>query len=116
MKTPFTKDQFFDIFREYNLAIFPFQFFLYLIAVLSIFFVVRRIRKSNRLAVWVLSGLWMWMGIAYHLNYFSKINKAAYIFGVLFILQSIMFLFFGITKRKIKFHFRYDVYGISSII
>ena len=116
MKTPFTKEQFFDVFRDYNLAIFPCQFLLIMLAFLSVLLVVKRIRTSNRFAVFVLFFLWIWMGIVYHLNYFSKINNAAYIFGAAFILQSVLFLVFGIAKRKIKFHFRFDVYGITSII
>ncbi len=56
------------------------------------------------------------MGIIYHLFYFSGINKAAYLFGIIFIIQGILFLFFGIFQAKISFQFQPDRYGIPGII
>lgn len=38
------------------------------------------------------------MGAAYHISYFSAINKAAYIFGALFVIQGILFLAYGVFK------------------
>ena len=36
----------------------------------------------------MLACFWAWMGIVYHLMYFSAINGAALGFGVLFIVQA----------------------------
>jgi hypothetical protein len=56
------------------------------------------------------------MGIIYHFGFFSAINKAAWIFGFLFILQGFIFLFYGVFKSKLTFAYYRNVYGISGLI
>jgi Family of unknown function (DUF6064) len=51
------------------------------------------------------------MGIAYHGVYFSPINNAAYLFGIGFILQGLLFLWFGFIKRKLSFAFQNNFSG-----
>jgi len=51
------------------------------------------------------------MGIFYHLRYFTRINKAAYLFGVIFILQGILFFYQGVLHDKLSYKFRFDKYG-----
>jgi hypothetical protein len=55
------------------------------------------------------------MGIVYHLVFFTAINKAAYLFGGLFIIQGILFLIYGVLQNKLSFHFQRDKYGITVI-
>ena len=59
----------------------------------------------------VLSFLWLWMGIVYHLIYFAPINKAAYLFGGIFILQGLLFFYYGVLNNKLSFKFRFDIPG-----
>jgi len=47
---------------------------------------------SGRAAWNLLALFWLWNGLAYHGLYFARINKAAYGFAALFILQGMMFL------------------------
>jgi hypothetical protein len=56
------------------------------------------------------------MGIVYQRVYFASINKAANLFGVLFILQSILFAIPGVFQNKLSFRFHAALYGISGII
>ena len=55
------------------------------------------------------------MGIVYHIIFFTTINKAAYLFGGLFIIQGILFLLFGVFQNKLSFNFKKDKYGITGI-
>lgn len=48
---------------------------------------------------------WLWMGIVYHIIFFSSINPVAYVFGVMFILQTILFIKAGIIDKKLEFEF-----------
>src|SRR6185295_3859978 len=64
----------------------------------------------------VLSFLWIWMGIFYHLIFFAAINKAANLFGAIFILQAIFFLWQGIFLNKLSFSFDKSVYSSTGII
>lgn len=45
--------------------------------------------------------------------YFSVINKAAYGFGLLFIIQGILFLGVGVVKPNMCFKFRPDIFSIT---
>lgn len=50
------------------------------------------------------------------LLFFSIINKVAYLFGGLFIIQGVLFLIFGVFHSELSFRFQKDKYGITGII
>jgi hypothetical protein len=64
----------------------------------------------------VLSFFWLWMGIVYHLIFFSTINKAAYFFGALFIVQGILFTVWGVFKNSLSFEYQKSTNNIAGII
>ena len=53
----------------------------------------------------ILGLFWIWMGIFYHMMHFSSINKAANIFGALFILEGLILIFAGSVVSKLRFRF-----------
>ena len=109
---PFTVDQFLDVFARYNVAVWPAQIVLYTIALCAIGLALQRTRNFSRSINCLLSVLWLWSGVVYHLIFFSRINSAAYFFGVLFIFQVFLFIYAGGLKRKISFGFSRSSYGI----
>jgi hypothetical protein len=115
MKTPFNLEQFLAIFKNYNEAVFPIQFIFFLISVLVIYLTIKPNQKSDQIISSILSFFWLWMGIVYHLIFFTVINKAANLFGGLFIIQGILFLLFGVFQNKLAFHFQRDKYGITGL-
>lgn len=116
MKPPFTLEQFLEVFKNYNQAAFPMQIVLYLSSAIAIYFAIKPNTKSDKIISILLSFLWFWMGIVYHIIFFTAINKAAYFFGALFITQGILFLVFGVFQNKLTYQFQKDKYGISGII
>ena len=56
------------------------------------------------------------MGVAYHFLFFSKINQAAWLFGAIFILQSLIFIYAGVIIGELSFHSCRDVYGIGGTV
>lgn len=104
MKTPFTPDQFFEIFEKYNSAVFPAQFVFLLLGILAIIFLHSKGRSKNYYIGGLLSLLWLWIGIIYHISFFTSINKAAYAFGSLFIIQGIFF-FIELLRNRLEFNF-----------
>lgn len=102
MDLPFTVGQFLEVFENYNEAIYPAQNLFYLLALLILFLLVRK-KGSDRIINAILVFFWLWMGVVYHLLFFAGINKAAYLFGGLFILQAILFLYFGVFQKKVVF-------------
>jgi hypothetical protein len=115
MKTPFTPDQFFEVFKNYNGSIFPAQIFLYLTSIIALYLLIRPSSISSKIISGLLAFFWLWMGIVYHLIFFSKINNAAYAFGTTFVLQSVLFLAYGVFKNKLSFSFHTDIYGTTGI-
>jgi hypothetical protein len=112
MKTPFTLEQFLEVFKNYNQAVFPMQIVLYLISGVAIYLALKSSPKSDKIISVILAFFWLWMGIVYHFIFFTAINKAAYLFGAFFIVQSILFLIFGVFQNRLSFRFHSDKYGI----
>ncbi|MGE5811069.1 MAG: DUF6064 family protein [Ignavibacteria bacterium] len=115
MKLPFTADQFLEIFKSYNESIFPIQIIFYLIAAIALFLLFSNADKSRIISL-MLSFFWLWIGIVYHIIFFSKINKAAYLFGSLFILQGIIFFIYGIVSNKLIFRYNKNTLNKAGII
>ena len=113
MKIPFTSEQFLENFRNYNHSVFPVQILFYVMALAIILLAVKRKSYTDKLISAFLMGFWLWMGVVYHYVFFSAINKAAYVFGSLFILQAILFFYFGILKSRLSFRFSSTINGIT---
>ena len=106
MKLPFSADQFFGVFHDYNETVWPVQVILLGIAIVIPTLVILRYKWSDTIAGIILTALWLWMGIVYHLLYFVNINPAAKIFGVFFIAQGLIFCYTMVLNRKIHLVFQ----------
>ena len=114
---PFTIEEFLNVFEKYNLSVWPMQLILNLLAIVAIWFLLFGRRNKSYVVNSVLAFLWLWMGLVYHLIFFSAINKVAYIFGSLFIVQSLLFVFYGLTGSKIiKYQFRFNFHGVLGLL
>jgi hypothetical protein len=113
---PFTVDQFMDVFKLYNLSVWPTQIILNILALVAIFIALKKFRFGNRINTSILGFLWLWIGVVYHLIHFTSINNAAYIFGVLFILQGFIFIYAGIVKDHLSFNYQTNIYGITGAV
>ena len=103
MNLPFTVEQFLNVFKTYNLAIWPLQVIVYLAGLFFMLTLLKPNTMFNRINSGILSCFWLLMGIGYHWIFFTKINNAAYIFGLLFVIQGILFLIFGVWQNKLSF-------------
>jgi len=112
MNIPFTIDQFLLVMQNYNVAVWPFQIILNLLAVTMVILSLKKTKRGDKINSSILAFLWIWIGLAYHLIHFTSINKAAYVFGILFILQGIIFILTGVIKDFISFKFIPSVYSI----
>jgi hypothetical protein len=116
MTIPFTTEQFMDVFRDYNTDIWPIQIILYVLAVSTIMVTLFGFKIRNKFNTIVLSFLWIWMGLFYHLTYFTEINNAAYLFGSLFILQGGLFAYEGFIKDRLMFQYSLNLQGVAGAI
>ena len=96
MHLPFTADQFFDVFRRYNEAVWPAQIALNAVALMAAFAAyrtnARRSRMWARVAIVLLAGLWLWTGTVYFKMFFVTITPAGQIFGSFFIAEAAVLL------------------------
>lgn len=106
MRLPFTVEQFYASFRDYNEAVWPAQWLLLGLAVVStvIAFVPRR--RSWRAISVILACLWIWQAFAYHFAFFARINPLAYAFGVISLMAAWMFIWDGVVLGRLRFYVR----------
>jgi hypothetical protein len=116
MEVPFSYEQFIQVFKNYNTAVFPMQIIFCVMAAVAVYFSLKRNHLAGKIISGILSFFWLWMGVVYHLIFFIAINKAAYFFGGLFILESIFFLVYGVLKDKLVFRLQQPGYGMIAII
>lgn len=116
MKLPFTIEQFLAVFRLYNESVWPIQIFFNLLALVCLYFIFRRTSISDKFISISLALFWLWMGIVYNIIFFTSINKAAYLFGSLFIIQSLIFIYFGLIKGSLQFEFQRSIISYSAIV
>lgn len=106
MDIPFTTNAFFEVIQMYNLGLFPAQLIIFLLGTMALVFLHQKGKNKSRFISVFLGLLWIWIGVAYHLAYFTSINNAAWGFGSLFILQGLLFLFEGLYKKRLDFEFK----------
>ncbi len=112
MNIPFTIDQFLGVFERYNQAIWPMQVLAYILGVAAVGLAWKKTRYSDRVIGGILAVFWLWIGVVYHLLFFSSINPAAFGFGALFVIQGILFSVVGVAQAKLSFHARTDIFSI----
>lgn len=111
MKTPFTTEQFFEVFEKYNSSIFPLQWIILLVGIVFLLIIHSHSIFKGKIIGSFLGLLWIWMGYAYHISFFTEINKAAWVFGGVFILQGILILIHSLFTNRINFNFTPNLNG-----
>ena len=98
---PFTHDQFIALFAAYNAAVWPAQVLADLMGIATCVALWRATRPlASFTAAAALAAMWIWTGAVYQGLFFSRINQAAVAFGVLFVLQGILFV---AAHRQLEF-------------
>jgi uncharacterized protein DUF6064 len=110
---PFTSEQFLGVFRQYNDAVWPAQWLFNALGAGAVIVALRRPPAGGRALLLVLAGLWIWMGVVYHLLFFASINRAAIAFGVLFVVEGVLLLRLGIAQPELRFRPRRDTRGVA---
>lgn len=99
MGLPFTPEQFFGIFAEYNRAFWLVVVALWLASAWALVLAWRNPTGQSRTLSFLLGVLWLWNSVAYHALLFTRINPAAWLFSALFLVQALLFLRAGARGR-----------------
>jgi hypothetical protein len=105
---PFTTEQFLSVFADYNQAVWPMQWVLAAAAVGIVLLSVSPVTWKYRAICLLLAGLWAWMAITYHLLQFSRINTAAYLFAIFYMLEAALFAKWAIAGRPLELRYGRD--------
>ncbi|MBK9439842.1 MAG: hypothetical protein IPN53_00460 [Comamonadaceae bacterium] len=103
MEIPFTVDQFYGVFRDYNSAVWPAQWFLGCIALIAVAVSLRPRPWSGAVVSALLGFLWAWIAVVYHLAFFTRISPPAYAFAALSLAGSVTFFWQGVFRRRLTF-------------
>src|SRR5690606_1198330 len=109
---PMTAAQFFEIFRTYNEAVWPLPVVWAVLAAAAAWAAIRTRAAVSRLIALYLAALWTWSGFAYLILHHAPHNPIGYVFGGRFVVQALLFLAFGVTRREMTFAPRRDSYGL----
>lgn len=103
MKIPFTIDQFYDVFRQYNEAVWPVQLLLIGLALIGVVLVIRPRSWSHVVISGILAVLWAWLSLVYHFAFFARINPLAYAFSALSLAGAAAFVWDGLVRRRLHY-------------
>ena len=112
---PFTSTEFFDVFSRYNAAVWPAQLALVMLGAAAVLFARLSTPRASIAASMVLGALWIWMGVAYHLAFFSAINPLAPVFAAAFLAEGLMILVAGAWRRRIELQVHGDAISVVAI-
>jgi hypothetical protein len=65
--------KFFSVFSSYNTSVWPAQIVFYVVGYIAVFLAIGRFSFSGRTISAILAFFWLWMGIAYHLVFFTAL-------------------------------------------
>lgn len=103
MKIPFTVAQFTAVFADYNVAVWPVQWFLFAMACGIVAALLKKRAWTDACISLNLGALWTWIGLAYHLAFFARISPAAYAFAALSMTGAAAFIWEGVLRRRMRF-------------
>lgn len=103
MNIPFTSAEFYGVLSAYNTAVWPMQLPLMALGVIAIVLLLRQRKNASVGISAILTFLWVWQALAYHLAFFTAINPLAYAFAALFIAGAATFFWQGVVRKKMLF-------------
>ena len=112
---PFSVEDFFAVFSDYNEHVWPAQWLLHAIAVAILLLPVSRVASRDRIAFGLLAFLWVWMAGAYHLAHFSEVNPAACLFAAAFLVQSALLAWRTISTPSPQLRYQRDAQSILAV-
>ncbi len=103
MTLPFTVEQFFEVFAAYNALLWPAAFALWVATAVVCLAWLRDGAHRQPLVPALLVLHWIWVGVAYHAAFFTRINPAAWLFSGLFVVEAGLLVWYGIVQGRIRF-------------
>jgi hypothetical protein len=116
MELPFSTEQYSGVFRAYNTTMWPVQVLFLALAGMAVVLVMWPRSWSGVGVSAIIALLWGWMGLAYHLAFFTSISTAAYAFAAVFVAGAVVFLWQGVVRRRLEFRWQADGRGGTALL
>lgn len=117
--------EFFALTEAYNVIYWPVHVVTFLMGVAALILALVKATYADRVISVVLASLWLWSGVVFLILFFRDLSPTlfgftppgfAYASGGLFIIQSILFLYFGVIRASIAYSYEGDPYAIAGIV
>ncbi|UCC73267.1 MAG: hypothetical protein JSV86_01500 [Gemmatimonadota bacterium] len=118
-------EDFFALVEMYNVTYWPVHVVTFLLGITAVILALKKGAYSDRIVSAILASLWLWSGIVFFMIYFSDLTPTlfgfappgfSYASGALFIIQSIIFLYFGVIRDSIAYGFEGDLYAKVGLV
>lgn len=118
-------EDFYGTLQAYNEAVWPITIVSYLLGIIAIYLTLKKSSNSSRMISAILGSLWIWSGIVFFTIFYGpmdaeflgqKMPGVWYLGGVLFIIQGILFLFFGVIEDSLSFEFGSSVCSVIGAV
>ena len=107
----FTFSEFLDMMARYNNHYWLMLPINYSLCISAILFSLRKTTYSSRIVTSVLAVFWLWTGVIFNGLVFSEISSRAVIFAAVFVVESMLLVFYGFYKSELIFRVRADLIG-----
>lgn len=105
-------EEFFALLETYNVVYWPVHVVTFLLGVTAVVLALKKATGFDRIISGILASLWLWSGVIFLIVFFGPSTPMIfgitvpgfwYAAGALFIIQSIVFLYFGVIRRSIAY-------------
>ncbi len=119
------EEDFYSTLQAYNEAVLPITVISYLLGIIAIYLALKKSSNSSRMISAILGFLWIWSGIVFFAIFYGPMDAEFlgqtipgvwYLGGVLFIIQGILFLVFGVVGDSLSFKFTSSVYSVIGVV
>jgi hypothetical protein len=109
---PFTVEQFYSVFVQYNDGVWPMQIVLCAIGVAILSLLLRGRPGESRIVSLLLAFLWVWAATAYCFMSFTRISGSGWVIGAVLLLGGLWLGWIGGIQSRIAFGLRRDWLGL----
>ena len=100
---PYSQEVLNAVVHAYQQLFFPLQLVFIFLALLSLYALWKQTPRRHQLISGVLALFFLWSGAVYFGNYYENINWFGLYTGILFCLQGLILLWYGVLKKMLYF-------------
>jgi hypothetical protein len=102
----FSPRTYYRMFELYHAGTWPVHIVVLASAAAIVALARRDEERAQRVIAGVLAAWWLWVGIAFHLNRYATINWSAKYFAVMFVIQALLLVWYGVVRGQLRIQFR----------